>query len=274
MKKIEQFGTKVVASITDYFSVKTLAQTQGSIQNWFSSPLGQNLLAAEQETLGKIMPKIYGHHLMQLSVLNHINLSDLSPVRHHFSLGINEKSGQPGVANFEQLPIETESVDAVLLHHVLEYSTNPHQLLHEAARTTVPYGYLVIVGFNPGSPFALKKQWGRLFSREAHWRYHGLWHSRISDWLRVLDFEPVFLQFGFHGLPFEKVRHKTVNHVFGQLLPFTGAYYVIAARKNIASMKIIHQTGNKSTTMPVWIKGSAIPTQTTIHRQNPWVNIP
>lgn len=274
MKKTRRFGTKIAARVTEHFSVKMLNQTQKSIQDWFSSPLGQHLLIAEQKTLDQIMPEIYGYHLMQLSVLDTIKLSGLSPVSHHFSLSVTEEgatgqNSQPGVANFEQLPIEAESIDAVLLHHVLEYSTNPHQLLREAARTIIPNGYLVIVGFNPTSLLALKKQWWRLFSREAHWRYHGLGHGRLSDWLRVLDFERVFLQFGFHGLPFAKGHNAVIDGIVGRVLPFSGAYYAIAARKSIIPMNIVRQpwTKTKATTLPVWAKGSAIPTQTSVHRQ-------
>ncbi|MFT6791377.1 MAG: SAM-dependent methyltransferase [Cellvibrionaceae bacterium] len=268
MTNMRKLGTKVIASITDHFSVSALSQAQASIQQWFSSPLGQQVLTAEQQTLDRIMPEIYGYHLMQLSVLNDVTLSSLSPVTHHFSLGVTEKSGQPAVAEFEQLPIEAESVDTVLLHHVLEYSTKPHQLLREAAYTIIPNGYLIIVGFNPISPLAVKKQWGRLFSPRAHWRYHGIGHGRLSDWLRVLNFEPVFLQFGFHGLPFAKGHHKAIDSAIGRALPFSGVYYVIAARKSISPMKLIRQPRLKVAKLPMWAKGSTIPTQTTAtHRQ-------
>lgn len=255
----------------DFFAVKPIVESQQSITQWFDSPLGVDILRSEQSALNTIMPKIYGYHLMQLSVLEDVELSALSPVTHHFSLGVgaNDACSPKGIACFESLPIQPESIDAVLLHHVLEYSTNPHQLLREAARTIIPNGYIVVVGFNPLASLAMKKHVSRIFTGKDHWCYHSLGHKRVEDWIRVLDFEPVFLQFGFYGLPFSTRHHQRLDRMFAKMLPFCGAYYVMAARKSVIPMTMIKQPANKMfNALPNWVKGGvAIPRKPVVHSQ-------
>jgi SAM-dependent methyltransferase len=265
-KLIKKTGKKINSGINSWYGVKPLRDSQSSIEQWFQSLLGQRILLSEQSCLNKIMPKMYGYHLMQLSVLNDIKLSEQSPVTHHFSLGVSTSSKQPAIANFEQLPINAESIDTAILHHVLEYSTNPHQLLRETARTIIPNGYIIIVGFNPYSTLGLKKYAGRTFSSAIQWRYHALNSSRLVDWLRVLDFEPVDIQHGYHGLPFNRGYRQGFDHFSGRILPSTGAFYVITARKSVIPMTIIKKPWKNTRTIPGWVKGSAVPREPALHR--------
>lgn len=254
----QSLARRLNAWLGGWFAVKPLALAQGDIIRWFKAPLGQRILAWEQQQLNGIMPKVYGYHLMQLSVLNDQKLSLQSPVTHHFTLGINEASGQRAVARFEQLPIRPESVDGVILHHVLEYSPQPHQLLREAANTVIPNGYIVLVCFNPFSLLNLKKQLGRLFTRAPHWRYHGLRCGRLIDWLRVLDFEPVSIDYGYHGLPFNRGYHHGFDRFCRKLLPLWGGFYVITARKSVAPMTFIKKPWKSLPKLAHWAKGSVI----------------
>ena len=54
-------------------------------------------------------------------------------------------------AKCHELPIATQSIDLVLLPHVLEFAEEPHAVLREVDRVMMPEGRLVIVGFNPWS---------------------------------------------------------------------------------------------------------------------------
>lgn len=222
-----------------WFGVTPLLESQKDIETWFNSPLGQWIQTIEQQLLDQIMPKVYGYHLMQLSVLNGVCLSQQSPVTHHFSLGVSEQGNAKAIASFEQLPIEAESIDGAILHHVLEYSTNPHQLLRETARTIIPNGYIVIVGFNPFSLLGIRKKVGQLLTRTSHWRCHSLRSNRLMDWLQVLDFEPVSVRYGYHGLPFNHGYRSSMDQVCGKILPISGAFYIITARKSVIPMTLI-----------------------------------
>lgn len=241
-----------------WFGVKPLPDVQADIEKWFALPLGQRLLLSEQKHLDQLMPTMYGYHLMQLSVLNDIKLSAQSPITHHFALGLTEATNRSAIAHFEQLPIDAESIDTAILHHVLEYSTNPHQLLRETARTIIPNGYIVIVGFNPYSTLWLKKQIGRLLSVAPCWRSHSLTAGRLLDWLRVLDFEPIQIHYGYHGLPFSRGYRQNFDHFWGRFLPGCGAFYTITARKSVIPMTLIKKPWKKNHPITNWAKGSAI----------------
>ena len=79
-----------------------------------------------------------------------VRLFDASAVRHKFQLArLAGASGIGALSDPEQLPIESESIDVALLHHVLEYSASPHALLRESARVVVPHGSVIVIGFAP-----------------------------------------------------------------------------------------------------------------------------
>ena len=59
------------------------------------------------------------------------------------------------------LPIETNSIDLVLLPHILEFSSNPHQILREVQRVLMPEGHVIVCGFNPRSLWGVRGLFGR-----------------------------------------------------------------------------------------------------------------
>jgi len=239
------------------FGVKPLVDAQPDIISWFNTPIGQRLLQAEQVKLNRIMPEMYGYHLMQLSANSGpLSLSRQSPVTHHFSLGVTLKEEAGAVAEFESIPIDAESIDVALLHHALEYSTNPHQLLREAARTIIPNGYIIVVGFNPWSFSTVKRQLGRLFSQNAQRRFHNLRRSRLLDWLQLLDFEPALLEYGDHGWPVQNQYGKSIEAYLRNLFPVFGSFYIIVARKSVTPMTVIKPEWKKVSRLPSWAKGS------------------
>jgi SAM-dependent methyltransferase len=257
------------------FGVKPLIDSVDDIEEWFQSDLGKNILSLQQDKLDALMPEVFGYHLMQMSVLNNLPLSRQSPVSHHFSLGFNplkidskvdevsdKKNDKESftiataaISEFEHLPIEEESIDAAILHHVLDYSTDPHRLLRETARTIISNGFIIIVGFNPSSALMLKKQIGRCVKRSDHWRYHDLRKDRVVDWLRVLGFKPMLVQYGYHSLPFNASFSDKLDKVLAHLLPPLGAFYIIVARKQVIPMTVIREPWKKRQALPAWVKG-------------------
>jgi SAM-dependent methyltransferase len=89
--------------------------------------------------------------------------------------------------NIPQLPITTDSVDAVLLPHTLDFTPNPHQVLREAERILIPEGRIIISGFNPWSLWGLYKL---LLQRRGRipWCAQFISTFRLQDWLRLLNF--------------------------------------------------------------------------------------
>jgi SAM-dependent methyltransferase len=270
---------KIRALFKRYFSarfgVKPLLDSVDDIEQWFESDLGKNILSLQQDKLDALMPEVFGYHLMQMSVLNNLPLSRQSPVSHHFSLGFNPRQidskidevsdnkndkenftiATSAISEFEHLPIDEESIDAAILHHVLDYSIDPHRLLRETARTIISNGYMIIIGFNPNSALMLKKQIGRCVKRSDHWRYHDLRKDRVVDWLRVLGFKPMLVQYGYHSLPFNASFSVKLDRILAQLLPPLGAFYIIVARKHVIPMTVIREPWKNRRALPAWVKG-------------------
>lgn len=86
-------------------------------------------------------------------------------------------------AEFTQLPLASESVDVLVLPHVLEFEVDRHQLLREAERILKPEGRLHILGFNPSS---LHAWWRPAGGSRLHWGCVS--PGRVLDWLSLLQF--------------------------------------------------------------------------------------
>lgn len=241
-------------------AVKPLADSVNDLETWFQSALGQTILEDEQRHIDESVADLYGFHLLQLSVNRDVDLTRNSSIQHRFSMvpslkqapsqnAIHQNRGLiSAVTEGEKIPLESESVDVVMLHHTLEFSENPHQLLRETERVVIPRGHVLIVSFNPFSWMGLWKSMAR-FGGSAQWRHHSLRLGRVVDWLRLLDFEPVKVHHGFYRWPVDHsgVIKKTqwMEKFFcGTKLPF-GGYYMILARKDVVGMTPIRPAWKK-----------------------------
>jgi SAM-dependent methyltransferase len=216
---------------------------QRALEGWFCTDLGRHVLRLEQEMTDSKLPGLYGFHLMQLGISSTVRLYDSSVIRHKFALAAPSTLGLcSAVAAAEQLPIDSDSIDVLVLHHALEFSEQPHQLLREAARVIVPHGHLLIIGFNPWSMFGLRSLLGRRLG-------HPIWHGqllaarRLGDWLALLDFAIDDIQYRCHGLPLDHAptldRLMPIDRWCGKhSLPGGGAY-LIHARKQISPLTAI-----------------------------------
>ncbi|MGH1470091.1 MAG: class I SAM-dependent methyltransferase [Cellvibrionaceae bacterium] len=267
--KIHSFWIHKV--VRNRFGVKPLAQTGDSLEQWLNGSFGQELLSEEKELVDRALTDLYGFHLMQLGISRHVDLTEASTINHRFaftpsslipsslvppnslatsqlppsplekaSLEKHKKPLLTAQADIEKIPLGSESIDVALLHHVLEFTENPHQLLRETARVIIPRGYVVIVGFNPFSWFGVFKQFGRWFTQKTHWRHHSLRLGRVLDWLTLLDFEPVSIEQGFYRWPIDhsSVMEKTrwYERVAKKTKLPMGGFYIIVARKDVVGM--------------------------------------
>jgi SAM-dependent methyltransferase len=161
------------------------------MREWLEQQPGIAYLEQEKACLNDLLPKLFGYYLIQLGMAG-----SLDEVMGECKIGsclvlATEKSSDPvrmdAQISIPQLPIATESVDAVLLPHTLDFSPNPHQVLREAERILIPDGRIIITGFNPWSSWGLYKL---LFQRKGKIPWCGQFISqyRLQDWLRLLNF--------------------------------------------------------------------------------------
>ncbi len=208
-------------------------------KDWQQSILARSLADLEQRLLDDILKKKFGNELLQISMAGGTPLYERSPITNktllHFEYPV-EGLGNAIVAQPEQLPIANEQMDLIILHHVLEYSRQPHQIIRDAQRALRSGGQLVITGFNPWSLWQLRKL--LTLKRRAPWNGRYLSEQRLYDWLRLLDCKPEDTQFAFYGLPVGNQWLFTACRwleIFLRRFNFHfGSCYVMVARKQIA----------------------------------------
>lgn len=203
--------------------------------DWLASPLGQALIQSEREVLEPILARIFGYHFLQIGVSAH-SLLDESPVGHRFLFAPNvESSAQHAVASSEALPLQTESIDAVLIHHALDYTPDCHRLLREASRVLMPGGKLLIAGFNPLSTWGVRKL--LRVGNDLPWSARFITSNRVCDWLKLLEFSVDRITHCGYLLP---LTHQRVVRLAPSLESFgrraaipVGAAYIIVACKQV-----------------------------------------
>ena len=160
-----------------------------ALELWLRSPRGRQLLALEERELRRVLPDLFGRHVLQVGSWGRGDrLLQSSEMLHRAVLGTAPDFGAQALAEPERLPIPEKSVDAVVLPHALEFSRSPHPILREVNRILNDRGRLLVLGFNPWSPWAWRQHVGlRYRAFPAGARFIG--ERRLSDWLELLDFE-------------------------------------------------------------------------------------
>lgn len=152
--------------------------------------------------------------------------------------------------DFLELPFATQSLDLIVLPHVLEFSDQPHQVLREVERVLIPEGQVIICGFNPTSLLGLRQTAGRLTG--AHFLPRDgefIRLSRLKDWLKLLNMEVNRGHFGCYAPPFKTEkwlqRFSFMEQAGDRWWPYLGGVYIVQAIKRIKGMRLIG---------PVWSK--------------------
>lgn len=225
---------------------------------WLQTPLGQTMLKAESALVESLLNRRFGYHLLQLGCAD-VSVFDDSPIGHKFCLTPTPQSAHSGVvAQPEAIPLISESVDMVVLHHALDYSFDPHQLLREADRVLIAGGHLLIIGFNPFSTWGIRHKLGRK-KQHRPWQANPLSTLRLSDWLKLLDFKIEQVHYGLYSIPINSPRLIRYSSFMGRLAQRlnwpSGGIYVICAKKQVLPMTPIREPWKA---IPRPVKGLAL----------------
>ena len=212
-----------------------------SLRAWFKTPPGTLIADVERRLLGRFLPDLFGFHLVQLGCHHLDGLLDGSRISHkvHIDLGhtLNVKADLHCIE--DALPLAPNSIDVVVLPHVLEYTVDAHRVLRETERVLIGEGHLVILGFNPWSWFGLWSLVTRWQGR-APWLGHFVGTARVKDWLKLLGFDILHVERHSFRPPMrsERVnRHLAFLEGLGALCwPLLGNGYVIVARKRVEGL--------------------------------------
>lgn len=233
---------------------------------WLNTPPGRYLLAWEQAQLEECVANVFGYHALQLG-LPELDALRANRMPHRWlavdkvvpvveSSALLEVPAVPRAITlysaFDSLPFDSQSLDLVVMPHTLELTDDPHLALREVERVLMPEGRVAIIGFNPGSLWALRQRIGRmrrgLGGRKGEpsfmpgdGEYLGYW--RLRDWLRLLSFDVEVGRFGCYKPPMRSQkwldRFEWVEPVGHQWWPVFGAVYLLVAVKRVRGMRLI-----------------------------------
>jgi SAM-dependent methyltransferase len=148
--------------------------------------------------------------------------------------------------NSVELPFANESIDLIVLPHVLEFAADPHQILREVDRVLRPEGRLIISGFNPASLWGVRQYLSRLIGNPYLPR-DGQFMSliRVKDWLQLLNFSLDRGHFGCYKLPMQGEsamnRMDFLEPMGNRWWPILGAVFLVSAIKRHKGMRLIGQ---------------------------------
>lgn len=216
---------------------------QASFAAWLDSPQGCYVRAWEQSQIDALVADIFGFNALQIGFAQ---LDYLRQNRMPLRLACCTEAAGALRSDVHQLPFATHSIDLVLLPHVLEFDSHPHQILREVERILVPEGSVIVVGFNPFSLWGMRRALARR-SDVPPWQGRYLSVARLRDWFALLGFETRSGVFGCFAPPVTQdnwlQRWGFIERLGARWWPFAGAVYAVQAIKRVHSMRLV---------MPKW----------------------
>jgi SAM-dependent methyltransferase len=209
-----------------------------SLADWFGTPLGKYLLKREMGYFDTAIADIFGFHALQIGLPAHDFLRGSRITAKHV-LDLDEPAHL--YADPAYLPFPENSLDLIVLPHVLEFTDNPHAILREAYRVLRPEGQIVLSGFNPFSLWGIKRYFGREQTQPWNGNFVGLY--RMKDWLSLLGFEVVGGKLDCYvpACSMEKwlARCAFFERAGDRWWPIAGGVYFLQAVKRMAGLRLI-----------------------------------
>jgi len=229
------------------------SQRASALAVWWQGPSGRYLAAEQAELLAQLDSRA-GYHSLQLSSFGaQFQLAGHAEC-HSFALHPVALAGRPehsdsaaALADFAELPLPSGVVDSILLHHALEYSRRPREVLAESCRVLSDGGQLTIVAFNPFSPWGAVAPWlGRLgrigrYQFEPLARFHQLRAARLIDWLALLQLQVATVSYGAYNppLPWPWAQRRGRNWqrwLAARQLPLGSCMVIHAVKRSVARL--------------------------------------
>jgi len=208
------------------------------LEAWLETAQGNYVRDWEVASMESAIADVFGFNALQLG-LPQWDLLRASRIP------LRQKAGESGpvdvLCELTAMPFAALSTDLVILPHVLEFSSDAHQILREVERILIPEGHLIILGFNPLSLWGLRNR----FERSGSFPWHGTYLSltRLKDWLKLLGFEVDHSISGCHVPPCDQKawlkRWHFMETAGARWRGLPGGVYLLHAIKRTHSMRLI-----------------------------------
>jgi SAM-dependent methyltransferase len=205
---------------------------------WLQSALGVALLQQEARVVEEALDGIFGEEFLQLGLWGENRTFMRYTRTQHCALVAESAQGSPCiVGDLHRLPVASDSIDAVLLPHTLDFSDRPHEVLREVDRVLRNDGQIIILGFKPGGLWGLRRLIpGAAMPPGAD---HLISDRRLKDWLQLLDMR-------IHGVTRYFFRWPLTGNKAGRTnkweprgqawWPELAACYMLSAQKRVSPM--------------------------------------
>lgn len=219
---------------------------------WWDTSLGQRVLGQELLHIDNLVSRFVGPYALYMGVGSmsqclrasraEVLMECLPPLKPH-----HRYSAQ---ADFSALPIRPQSLDGVVLHHLLDVVPNPHDVIRETCMAIIPGGRLLIVGFNPYSLWGVWRGVRRYREGRAPWLCQFLSPLRAMDWLKVMGFQVDRVEHAVFDWPSQDVQWRQRFGWMGRigqrfLTPFGAVYCMSAVKREYGAI-----SGRKSSRRP------------------------
>ena len=212
-----------------------------ALTKWYrEKSAGQRLGRQLSDLLGAQLEQVFGYHMLVTGGDIGLDFGGISKTQRVFRLTskLTSDIDEQSVVGFSsELPLATDSVDALILCHTLDASPVPHHVLRECQRVLVPNGHLFIINFNPTSVWGL----ANMARRALRWHAGNLRavsSKRLRDWLSLLGFSYADPQYLVTLAPQGDRRTGRIlnrlDHWLSSHNAPTGCVYMIHARKRVA----------------------------------------
>ena len=165
--------------------------TDHEAYKWLQTPLGKSLLAQEARVVEEALDGRFGEECLQVGLwgeerafLRYSRTQRTSLIAEQMAEQVAGGS-QSAVGEPHRLPVDSDSVDCVLLPHTLDFSDRPHAILREVHRVLRSDGHILVLGFRPGGLWGLRRLIpGAGLPPGAD---NLISDRRLRDWLQLLD---------------------------------------------------------------------------------------
>lgn len=237
------------------FHCQNVDRNPDALRRWFAGSPGRFLVSQELACVEQLLPGLFGYYLVQVGDIGSFtNSLTLSPSRTHVLVDAYAAGASPVariLAEPQRLPLATDTIDAVLLPHTLDFSTDPHQVLREAERILIPEGRVIILGFNPWSLWGIWRIVRRFKSTVSiPWCGRFLTLRRVQDWLTLLGFDLEVIRYLMFSPPLKgpgiMSRLGFMETAGRRWWPVFGGVYLIQAVKRVSTLRPIEPRWKKA----------------------------
>jgi SAM-dependent methyltransferase len=206
---------------------------------WLAGPLGGMLLEQERAIVAASLECAFGLHCLQVGAWGEPDMFlACARTRRATLVAARAMPGAGLLAEPSALALQSDSVDVMLLPHTLEFASDPHEVLREAARVLAGEGELVALGFEPLGAWSLRSAFTRGGSPPGIRRT--IPSTRLADWLKLVGFDVGAPERYLYTPPMASLRTGRARRFLEQAgrrawSRFSGAY-LLRARKRVHTL--------------------------------------